>query len=98
MMKSDEIKFGTENLREQNRKIKLKSVPLTIRIIQQETGKTDGVQQHARRPETTKTFCGVKYEERDRWFDYQEDIDTKKAAGQVSCSRCKKGIEKLLRF
>lgn len=65
-----------------------------IRIIQQESGKTDGVQQHANRPGTFRTYCGVRWMERDGWNDYRQSIDPVEAPDYISCQRCLSGIRK----
>lgn len=66
---------------------------LEVKIIQQETGNSTGVQQHAERPGTDKTFCGVKYIERKNWYYYGENHKPVEAIKQISCSRCRLGIE-----
>ncbi len=68
-----------------------------IRIIQQETSTSTGVQQHLRRPGTIKTFCGVKYTERKRWFDYGEDIILEDYHKWTTCSRCRLSTEKYIK-
>ena len=66
---------------------------IILKIIQQESGAGSGVRQHAQRPGTDKTFCGVPFKERDRWFDYDWKINLTqrpKSIFEITCSRCRR--------
>lgn len=66
-----------------------------INTIQQETSL---IQQHAENPKKEKTtFCGVKYNERKRWYKLNENFKAESYIKYITCGRCRRSIMKDLR-
>lgn len=68
---------------------------MIIKLIQQESGSSNGVRLHAAHEEEGKTLCGVKFTERPRWFDYGDRYHVTDV-NNVDCGRCRNKIDKLL--